>query len=336
MPITDMPITDIPVIDIYGHVALPRFLSLDDYLRVMDENGVEAALLSTAETCPDLREMERARRRHPDRFRTVGLPLGPDPQGVRDNLRRQLGSGLSGIRLPAPFVAENPDVLDILGEAGAFAVVVGENGLSAAAAPLVAFLDRYPASFVVAGHFGGPADPALLDRDPAVGRLFDHPSLHVAFTRHGAMRHLPLEAWAAALVRRVGWTRLLWGSEWPVALWRDETYRATLDWALRLHPSPGDLESFRHGNARRLLFAPAPTPAQDTQDLPPPPDLTPWRRTADVWLFPPSLDLSEEQHRRWYHAFVAWGGDRRGPYSSFVREMAERGMEAEAVASGRG
>jgi predicted TIM-barrel fold metal-dependent hydrolase len=313
-----------PIIDAYAHVALPRFLSLDDQLRLMDREGVEAALLSTAETCPDLREISRALVAHPDRFRAVGMPLGRSPAHLRDAIRAQLDSGFSGIRLPAAFIAVNPDLLDLLGAAGAFPLVVGEQGLRVAAGLLADFLDHAPGRFVLAGHFAGPADPALLGTDPALARLFDHPGFHVAFTRHGALGHLPLEAWARAVVGRIGWPRVLWGSEWPVALWRDETYRSTLDWALRLNPSAADMQAMRYDNARRLLFA-RPMAAQP---LGAEWDLMALRREADVWLFPPSLNLPEQRHRPLMLAYEAWGGERRGRYSEFVLQMAERGIAA--------
>jgi predicted TIM-barrel fold metal-dependent hydrolase len=312
-----------PIIDAYAHVSLPRFLSVEDCLRLMDTHDIEAAVLSTAETCPDLQELSRAITAHPDRFRAVGMPLGADDAAILENVAVQLGHGFSGIRLPAALIARLPGVLDVIGRAGGFAIVVGESGLRVAAAELVAFLDRYPASFVLAGHFGGPTDPSLLAADADVARLFDHPSLHVAFTRHRALLHLPLEDWARALLARIGWGRVLWGSEWPVALWRNETYRATLDWARRFAPTDDQLAALRHGNARRLLFDRAP-PAARPIAL----DLRPFRREADVWLFPPSLDLSEERHRALYHAYIDWGGEARGDYRDFILTMVERGIAA--------
>jgi hypothetical protein len=312
------------IIDAYAHVSLPRFLSLEDLLRLMDREGVEAALLSTADTCPDVRELSRALTAHPDRFRVVGMPLGRSPAHIRDAIRAQLDSGFSGIRLPAAFIAANPDVLDLLGAAGAFPLVVGEQGLRAAAGPIADFLDGSPGRFALGGHFAGPADPSLLDTDAGVGRLFSHTGFHVAFTRHGALGHLPVESWAAAVVRRIGWERVLWGSEWPVALWRDETYRSTRDWVLRLQPSDAELQAFMYDNARRLLFATAISPARIGEEW----DLMTYRRVADVWLFPPSLDVSEERHRPVMLAYEAWGGERRGLYSAFVLEMAERGIAA--------
>ena len=107
---------------------------------------------------------------------------------------------------------------------------------------------------------------------------------------------------ANALLARIGWDLVLWGNEWPVALWRNETYRSTLDWVLRFAPTQANIAAFRYGNARRLLFEGGPvtaTPLADTVDL------MPFRKTADVWLFPPSLDVSEQRHRGLYQAYVA-------------------------------
>jgi hypothetical protein len=253
------------------------------------------------------------------------MPAGETPRRIRDAIRAQLDNGFSGIRLPAAFIAANPDVLDIIGAAGGFPLVVGDQGHRVAAALLVEFLSKYPGSFVMAGHFAGPTDSALLETDAAISALFGHPRFHVAFTRHGALGHTPLEAWARAIVARIGWDHVIWGSEWPVALWRDETYRSTLDWALRLDPSEADLHAFRYANAHRLFFARPIAPRQ----LSPEWDLSALSRKADIWLFPPSLDLSEERHRPIMLAYEAWGGERRGRYSEFMLQMAERGIANE-------
>lgn len=311
-----------PIIDAYAHVALPRFLAIEDMLRLMDREGVSAALLSTAETCPDMQTISRALVAYPDRFRAVGMPLGRTPAKLRAGISAQLDSGFSGVRLPAAFIAANPDVLDLLAACGAFPLVVGETGLRVAAGVLADFLDGGPERVVLAGHFAGPADPSLLDSDADVARLFGHPRFHVAFTRHGALGHLPLEAWARAVVGRIGWSRIVWGSEWPVALWRDETYRSTLDWVLRLGPSAADLRAIRHENAHRLLFARPVAPTALGAGW----EFMPLRREADVWLFPPSLNLSEARHRPLMLAYEAWGGERRGRYSDFILTMAEHGI----------
>ena len=251
------------------------------------------------------------------------MPLGRSPAHLRDAIRAQLDSGFSGIRLPAALIAANPDILDLLDNAGAFPLVVGEKGLHLAAALLADFLDRNTKNLVIGGHFAGPTDPTVLDTDPQIRRLFANPAFHVAVTRHGALGHLPLEPWARAVIARIGWTRVLWGSEWPVALWRDESYRSTLDWVLRLDPPEAALQAIRHDNAKRLLFSNDTAPARQ---LAPEWDLMPLRRQADVWLFPPSLNVAEQRHRALMLAYRAWGGERRGKYSEFILQMAEQGI----------
>jgi hypothetical protein len=61
----------------------------------------------------------------------------------------------------------------------------------------------------------------------------------------------------------------------------------------------------------------------------------PFRKMADVWLFPPSLDVSEQRHRGLYQAYMEWGGELRGAYDEFIMTMAERGI-AVMSAIGRG
>jgi hypothetical protein len=84
-----------------------------------------------------------------------------------------------------------------------------------------------------------------------------------------------------------------------VALWRNETNRSTLDWVLRFGPTDENIETFCYGNARRLLFASGPVAATALAAAV---DLMPFRRMADVWLFPPSLDVSEQRHSGLYRA----------------------------------
>src|SRR5687767_7121580 len=143
------------VIDTYIHVGLPRFMSAEECLKVMDDNGVEAAVLVGAETCPDLKELSRAAVGWPTRLRAVGMPLGDTRQEVLDGINAQLDSGFSGMRLPAALIAERPEVLEPLGGACAVPYVMGPDVFDEAAGVLADFLDRYPACVAVAPHFAG-------------------------------------------------------------------------------------------------------------------------------------------------------------------------------------
>src|ERR1022692_4279155 len=67
------------IIDAWGHVSLPHFMSAEEYIALMDANGVESAVVGTAATCPDLRELSRAAMQFGDRLRTIGMPMGRSP-----------------------------------------------------------------------------------------------------------------------------------------------------------------------------------------------------------------------------------------------------------------
>lgn len=309
-----------PVLDAYAHVSLPRFMAAEEFLGVMDLHRVERALICTAETGPDLGELLRAARLKPDRFRIVGLQLGEDPETIRASVAAQLAAGFTGIRLHDGLIARQPELLDLIGAAGATPFVVGGDGLAAGAPKLVEFLDQYPACAVFAPHFAGVADLAVLHR-PGVEALHAHDRFFVIFSRHSAFDSALLKRWAGALVHRLGWHRILYGSEYPVTLWRDETYDQTLKWldASGLGHTPADREAFFHVNADRVLFA-RPTPPVGELD---PTWLDPrFRKMAPIALFPPNgLEVTAETQRRLFKAYLAWGGERRGGYRRFVEEF---------------
>lgn len=306
------------LLDAYGHVALPRFMSADEYLRVMDDNDVERAHICTSETCPDLAELSRAAVAYPDRFLVSGLPLGNSPQEKLDSVRAQLDSGFIGLRISEQAIADQPELLDALGKAGGTPFVVGAGGYPAAAGLLHRFLERYPSCMVCAPHFAGVADPAIFDRNEPIRRLFGHERFIVIFSRHGAFASQTLLPWAREVIRRVGWSRIMFGSEYPVALFRDETYASTTGWVDGAGIAVSDRErrNFLYDNARRLLFS---RPASRPRPLD-----SKWfrmdlRTRAPVWLFPNgTLDIPEATHRTLLCAYLAQGGERGGSYRDFI------------------
>ena len=315
-----------PLHDAYGHVALPRFLSAEEYLRVMDAHGVVQAMVCTAETCPDLRELSHAAGGWPDRFRVAGLPLGATPQERLDSVRAQLDAGFIGIRIGAGLIAAEPALLDAIGTAGAAAVVVGSNGLVAIAPALTAFLNRHEHSLIVAPHFASGGAPEILDRLPGLDRLYRHARFHVVFSRHGMFARAALLGWAAAIITRTGWDRVMWGSEFPVALYRDETYASTAAWidGTGLAPTPVQRLAYLSGNAARVLFAPPRRPATPLADR--------WCRMdlatpAPVWLFPNgTMDLPEAANRRLLETFLASPDAHSGSYRAFLaRRLTDQG-----------
>lgn len=313
------------MIDIYGHIGLPRFGNAESFLAQMDANGVEQALLSTAQFCPDVLELARAASQYPERFRIVGLPVGPGSAMRCQIVSNQLQGGFSGIRIPATESLDNPELMDIVGRAGAFLIVVGFEPWVRFSDALLGFLDRYPDCFIIGGHFAGVADPSLIRPDGELHSLYTHPRFHVAFTRHGLMDIQKLAPWADALVEVVGWKRLLWGSEWPVALWRNESYADTMRVVDRFHLSPEQLNDFFAENARRLVFGkPSPVVRQFTQAD----DVMMYKAPGRISLLPHGLDISEAQHLQLMHAFFKSQAHLSKTYRDFVQETLMRGLES--------
>jgi len=296
------------VIDAWGHVSLPRFLSAEEYLAIMDANGVEAAIVGTAATCPDLRELSRAAVQYGGRLRSIGMPMGRTPQERIDCVTAEMDCGFAGVRLQAELVAKEPALLDIVGKAGGIPYLEGSEGYRVGAARLLEFLERYPNCSVAATHFAGPTNPAIFSQEDSVARLFRHPRFLVIFSRQGYMDQDILRVWTRAVVELTGWDRIMYGSEFPVALWRDETYRGTQGWidAVGLKPTAAERNKFFYENAHRLFFTkPRPARLIDARW-----NRTDWKTDAPVWLFQKrGVDLPEETHRKLLRAYLAKGGD---------------------------
>jgi len=303
-------------IDVYAHIGLPRFLSAEDLVRVMDANRIQYSLVSTAQFCPDLRELMRGVRTFPERLRAVGLPLGPSPPAMRDAVCLQMDAGFVGIRILGVTALAQPDLLSAVGERGGFAIVVGFEPWTKFAGVLADFLDRFPNSFIIGGHFAGPTDFRILDSNESMKRLFDNERFYVAFTRQGLMDPNVLKPWADFLIKRLGWSRLVWGSEWPVALWRNEQYSSTRSFIDQFNPTDIEREAFFFGNAWHLLFSkPAPKMKAYSKSL----ELMQYKVDANISLFPGGFILDEKEHLVLLKSYEAWGGDSRGTYSDFIR-----------------
>lgn len=314
-------------IDAYGHVSLPRQMSADAFVRVMDENGVDQALVCTAETCPDLAELSRAACEFGDRVRVAGLPVGTTAEERLDGLRVQMECGFVGARLPAWLIAQEPELLGPIGEAGGIAIMVGGDGFRASAGVLAGFLGRHPESHVWGAHFGEPGPQTAVDGQ--LERLFAHPRFAMICSRHGAQTRAVLESWARTLVDTLGWDRLLWGSEYPVAAWRNELYAETMCWMDRFAPTAQQRAAFLGGNAHRMLFA---RPPQRCRPLP-----SRWTRfvpnaEARVQLFQNTTwDIPESLHQQLLSRYLAEPAKTRGRYGDHLAAILARTLSEKNV-----
>lgn len=315
------------VIDAWGHVSLPRFWSAEDYIGELDANHAEAGVAGTAMTCPDLVELSRAQVKYPDRFRGIGLALGKTPAERLDFIAAQLDAGFAGIRLPAPLIAREPQILDMVGKAGRAAYVEGNDGYRVAARVLLDFIEKYPHAVACGTHFAGPTDTGIFGKEDLVRQLFRHPKFFVICSRQGFMDPNILRPWTFALIEETGWDRVMYGSEFPVALWRDETFRSTQGWidAVGLNPGAEERHRFFYQNAHDLFFQKR-IPAYQIDSKWERRDL---RTVAPVWLFQlqgveahRGIDLPEETHRKILLRYLAAGGDvKLGSYREFVTSL---------------
>ena len=308
------------MIDCYAHIGLPRFLAAEEFLGVMDDHKVETAIVCGSERCPDVEEISRAAEAWPERFRAVGMPLGRSEQEIRDAVTAQMDAGFLGIRMPAQLVVKQPELLDIIGRYNGVPYMLGPDLFADAALLLCEFLDRHPESYVCAPHFGGVASVSIFDKLPHARRLLANPRFLIILSRQGAFDPTAIGSVANFFVRQAGWERLLWGSEFPVCLWRDESYAYTADWITRfLHPTEAQRRAIFYENAKRCVLGPRPVPPRRLEAK--------WsqmrlKTPGPVWLFSKSsIDMDEEVHRTILLAYLSRGGDKYARYSEFVASL---------------
>ncbi len=311
------------MIDGYAHLGLPRFWALQDYRQIMDLVGIAKAMVCPFDSCPDIAECHRAIAAAPELFRGYGLVLGRDRAEMESGLHAQLEAGFDGVRLGDTKIAELPWILDVLGREGAIPLTVGTRGLAVASPALVGFLDRYPKSIVVSAHFAGPTDPDALRQPGPVRALFSHPRFYVVMSRQGMFNAAVLKPWAEALIEIVGWQRLMWGSEAPVPIWRDEKLQRTPDWIAQFHPDADQRHAFFTGNGARAVFS---RPQRPVRKLALPFD--PWAHEVKLPapMFPFGLSADTRIPARLVQAWLAAGGEEKQPLSAFLSAILDQAL----------
>jgi hypothetical protein len=312
------------IIDAYQHLGLPRFQSPEDALAVMDRASITRAMVCPFETCPDLAAVHYAFTTAPDRFLGLGIPLGRDRREVEAVVAAQLRAGFAGLRLSGGDVRDSPWLLDQIGDAGGIALVCGgDAGLADGARTLLRFLEEYPRALAIGGHFAGPTDPGIFGARPAVADLFAHERFFVIFSRQTLFEPATLTSWVRELIDRVGWQRIMWGSEAPVLYWRDESLADAIGWIERFNPTDEQRAAFLGGTAQRVLFD-RPRPAAGDLVLPADPlDLTVVRPAA---MWPHGLDLDDALAGRLVHAWLTQRGTQCGTLGKYLAGLLEAAL----------
>ena len=306
--------------DAYAHVGLPRFLSAETYVGLMAGLGIERALVCPFDACPDVREVHRAVRIGDGRIVGLGLPLGRDPDEVAHTMRAQLDLGLIGARFSESDVLDRPAALRAVAEKDGLVLVVGSHGLARIAEPLLDHLGQNPDAQVVAAHFAGPMDPSGISE--ATSALLDNPRFATVFSRQGFFPEEVLAPWSAMLLERMGWERIMWGTEAPVLFWRDDPLSETPRWIERFSPDEAQREMFFRGTAQAFIFRRAIEPRPYDLDF----DPFVFDAGRPSPFFPFGLEIGSATGGRLVAGWIAWGGEARGPLSVYLDEILQRAL----------
>ena len=254
-------------VDSYAHIGVPRFGSVPQALAAFDLAGTARAVVVLGPSVPDLESLFAAVQR-PDRLRAVGIPFGATARQRAELTELQLRAGATGIRIDRAEALGNPDVLDLVGQAGRFAYGIDPTVDDEIARVYLRWLERYPTARLAAPHFLGTRGPDV--GSGAVAALLGHPRFFAILSRQGGRGsrephpHVDLRPWVERVIERIGFARMLWGSEYPVLFWRDETLPRARGWLRDLCPEIGAAEeaAYLGGNADRLFFGEPPPPTE--------------------------------------------------------------------------
>jgi len=315
-----------PWVDAYCLVGLPRFGTAEDTRAILAQSQVRRAVFVLGSVHPDYAVLFAALRDYPQRVRGVGVPFGETLAQILESSGLQLDAGVRGLCI------HDPELLTCLplpvqwGRAGRWLYAIGIGHNAPILRRLCDWLDRYPQARLAAPHFlstrplfsGGAVDDALRS-------LLAHPHFYPIFSRQGEAGstqpypYADLRPWVEQVIDHTGWDRVLWGSEYPVLSWRDETPTLCRDWLADLLPEMTDLQraAYLGGNAARALF-----------DAPPPPrrqvTIPDWMETQPVCdrsvpLFPRGLRLPMTVYGRVHRRFAeAYREDPTLTFADFI------------------
>jgi hypothetical protein len=258
------------MIDAYAHTGIPRFGTPSQTARFLSDHGVTKFVQVLFPASPDLRAIDQAHESFGTSVRVVGIPLGRDSSELLSIVDAQIRAGVMGFRLTPDDVVDHPRMLDAIGDAGRVIYATSPAHSEIAMNTIHDFLDRYPESLVVSPHFLSPINPEDSfgpSHERSLRRMLKHEHFLPLFSRHGQMGsrhpypHEDLRPWVEYVLAQASPGRILWGSEYPVFIWRNELLEECVNWLHALLPDRfegAEGEAFGRdylgGNAERMLF----------------------------------------------------------------------------------
>ena len=257
------------VIDSYAHVGTPRFGTAEQAHRFLAASGISRMALVLFPGAPDLPQIDAAHAALGEDVRVFGMPYGANEDEVVEIVEAQIEAGVAGFRFQPNELLAYPRALELVGRNDRILYATNPSSSPEACRAVVSFLDRHPDAAVASPHFLRTSLPnAGSDEAAALEPLLSNPRFTAIFSRHGGMgtvRPYPHEdygPWVDLVVDRCGWDRIMWGSEYPVLFWRNETIGGCIDWLEAIRPAlfagpegRAHKRAYLAGNAERLLFS---------------------------------------------------------------------------------
>ncbi|MEZ4664896.1 MAG: amidohydrolase family protein [Caldilineaceae bacterium] len=287
--------------DAYAHIGLPKYGSLQDVGRFFARLRIQQGVLVLGPGIPDLYSLMLAHQYFGENVRSMGIPFGVTKTQRLELGELQMQLGVSGLRIMPAELAENPVLLERLGQAGLWLFAINPFDSAQTVRLLLDWLERHPSGKVASPHFLRPRPLAQMLAERNIEQtlgyaLLQHPRYHAIFSRQGGVGsgevypHPNLRPWVEQIAEQTTWQRILWGSEFPIIYQRNEQPEAARDWLLKLGVpiSAQDAADFYTNNAQRLFFAdPPPQPEIAWHEISMPAWVQPQiDQQATVYLFP--------------------------------------------------
>jgi L-fuconolactonase len=253
-------------IDGYSHCGISKYLPVDAVLRVMEQAGVERAVLVQHLGEFDNGYIETCVAEHPGRFAAVGLVdhRGADWQDTLDRIAES--RRLRGIRIPQEALTENPAFCAGVMARSLVALFDLPDGVGRVTSRLRALAREHPDVPVVISHLGYPeVGDGRIVRGGEIAELAAEPSIAVLLSGQSqfcAYPYVPLSDLRDAVIGAFGPERVMWGSNYPYLTDDDDYARdLALTASLASLSEPAAAASVLGGTAQRVFFAPHPAGA---------------------------------------------------------------------------
>jgi predicted TIM-barrel fold metal-dependent hydrolase len=301
-----------PIVDAYCHIGLPRFGTAADAWQVLSQHQVDQAVFVLGPAVPAYAELFAAIIHFGDRVRAVGIPFGTTLAQIRESIELQLRAGVLGLRVQDHDLLDDAAILEKLGERGGWLYAINIIDKPAVLRRLLAWLEHYPNGRIAAPHFLSP-EPLRngSSHDDYKAALVSHPHFFPIFSRQGAVGsrwpypHPDLRPWVEEVIALTSPERILWGSEYPVIFWRNESYSQCKHWlqVLDIQLEAADWAGYWGANAHKAIFA-APPPPAEAVTIPNWVDEQ-FNKARTVPLFQPNcLEMPMDLYAQLHHRYV--------------------------------